>query len=144
MEVTHFAHVPYSAKRMYDLVNDVDNYHEFLPFCQYAKVLSQSAHQIEAQMDFAKAGIRNSVVTQNRLIEGKRVEMSLVKGPFRYLEGFWNFDCLGEQGCYITFSVDFEMSNKWMNLSLGPVFQQMSKNVVSAFTQRAEALYGNP
>ncbi|MFO7592820.1 MAG: type II toxin-antitoxin system RatA family toxin [Pseudomonadota bacterium] len=134
--------VPYSATEMYDLVNDVASYSQFLPWCRSSTVLSQSEDEIRATIEIAHGSLRKSFTTCNRLQKNKMIEMRLEKGPFKHLEGFWRFDTLGEQACKVSLDLDFEFSNKLVGMAMGPIFSQIANTLVDSFSTRAVEVYG--
>ncbi len=134
------AFVPYSAKQMFDLVNDVEQYPQFLPWCANAHIASQTEDQMEATVHIAKGLWRKAFTTLNNLVPHERIEMKLRQGPFRHLEGVWQFQHIST-GCNVSFKLSFEFSNPLLAITLGPVFNQVAQSLVSAFTQRAHQVY---
>ncbi|MBE0439678.1 MAG: type II toxin-antitoxin system RatA family toxin [Gammaproteobacteria bacterium] len=142
--ITRSALVLYSPDQMFDLVNDVESYPSFLPWCRSSTVISKSPEEIIASLDLAKGGIHHVFTTRNRLIHDESIEIALVDGPFKHLEGLWQFAMIGDnQGCRITLSMDFEFSNRIISMALGPIFTQISGSLVDAFCKRAQDIYGN-
>jgi len=141
-QVNRSALVMYSAAQMYGLVNDVAAYPQFLPGCVGSRIISQAGDEMVASVDVSKAGIKKTFTTRNTLTADKRVEMRLVDGPFKSLQGGWTFLALDEQACKISLDLDFEFSNKLAELAFGKVFNELAANMVSAFTQRAKVVYG--
>src|SRR5690606_34741648 len=140
--VSRSALVPYSAQQMFDLVTDVDGYKDFLPWCGDSRVLKREGDSVEACVLISKAGIERSFTTRNRMQPGKMVEIRLVEGPFRRLEGFWQFHPLREDACKVTLDLDFEFSSKVLTLAFGKVFTQIANTQVDAFVKRAREIYG--
>lgn len=140
--VRRSALLPYSAKKMYELVNDVHSYPEFIPWCVNTDVEDMSVNVKQATMYFAKRAIKTSVTTKNELIENKRISMHLESGPFKNLTGVWQFEELDENVCKVELDMQFEFSNHLYEITLGPIFNQVANKLVSAFTDRAEELYG--
>lgn len=134
--------VPYSAAQMFALVNDIDTYQQFLPWCRSSQVLSRSEDEVRATIEIAHGSLRKSFTTRNRIQKDKMMEMRLEEGPFRHLEGFWRFDTLGEQASKVSLDLDFEFSSKLVGLAMGPVFSQIANSLVDAFTKRAVQVYG--
>ncbi len=142
--ITRSALVLYSPDQMFDLVNDVESYPSFLPWCRSSTVISKSPEEVIASLDLAKGGIHHVFTTRNRLIHDESIEIALVDGPFEHLEGLWQFDMIGDnQGCRITLNMDFEFSNRIISMALGPIFTQISGSLVDAFCKRAQDIYGN-
>lgn len=134
--------MPYSAAQMYALVDDIGSYPDFLPWCGGSEELSRTDEEVRASVTIAHKGIHKSFTTHNRNQPGKMIEMRLVDGPFKQLEGFWRFDDLGEDGCKISLDLEFEFSNRLIAMALGTVFNQIANTLVDAFCDRARKLYG--
>lgn len=140
--VRRTAVVPYSAEEMYALVNDIESYPDFLPWCTGARVHARNGNRVTASVSLATAGIRQSFSTENTLQPGRRIDVRLVSGPFSRLEGFWKFDPAGERACHVQLSLDFEFRNVVLKLALSRVFHFILNSLVDAFTRRAEHIYG--
>lgn len=134
--------VPYLATEMYQLVNRVEEYSEFLPYCSESKVLSRNADEVQAMLVLSGGGFQKSFTTCNRLQPDKMIEIRLVNGPFRHLEGFWRFDQIAESSSSVTLDLEFEFSGRLLSLAFGPVFQQVAHSLMDAFSKRAEQVYG--
>ncbi len=132
--------MPYSARQMYDIVNDVESYPEFLPWCASSEVSSQSEDHMRASILMQKGKLNHSFTTDNRLIPGQCIHMELVDGPFRKLSGDWVFTDLSESACKIELQLEFEFSNRLVGLLIGPIFTQIANSLVDAFCQRAQQL----
>jgi ribosome-associated toxin RatA of RatAB toxin-antitoxin module len=133
--------MPYTAKQMYDIVNGVDRYQEFLPWCASSQVIDQTETSMKATVLMKKGKLNHSFTTQNDLLDGEKIHMNLVNGPFRVLQGDWIFSNLSEQGSKIELNLEFEFSNRLVGLLIGPVFTQIANTLVDAFCQRAHQLY---
>lgn len=140
--INRSALVLYSAAEMFQLVNGIEDYPKFLPWCKESRILSRTEDEVRAMLDLERAGIRHSFTTCNRLQKNKMIEIRLLDGPFRQLEGFWRFDDLSGQFCKITLDLEFEFSNKLIGIAFGPVFHQVANTLVDAFCKRAEKVYG--
>jgi len=134
--------VKFSAQQMFDLVDDIESYPQFLPWCSGSKVLSRKDDIVEGRIDIAKAGFHKSFATRNRLDRGGKIYMSLLEGPFKSLEGVWTFMPLREDASKISLDLEFEISSTFASLAFGPVFNQICNTMVSSFTQRAKEIYG--
>lgn len=133
--------VPYPAKDLYALVNDVQAYPEFLPWCEKCEILDQSDEGMTAKLTIAKSGIRHAFTTQNTLIPEQSVEMNLVDGPFRSLQGVWTFTPLGN-GCEVKLHLEFEFASKMLSVSFGPIFKSAASTMLNAFINQARKQYG--
>lgn len=140
-QISRSALVPYSAEQMYRLVNDVDAYPEFLPGCTGSRVLDANEGQMTASVDVSKAGISKTFVTRNTLTHNQSIHMQLVDGPFRSLSGGWTFVSLGDDACKVELNLEFEFSNKLIELAFGRIFKELASSMVQAFTLRAKEVY---
>jgi len=134
--------VPYTAQEMYSLVDDIDAYPDFLPWCGASEVIERNEDEVTASILLSRSGLNKSFTTLNRLQRGKMIEMRLIEGPFRHLQGFWRFESLNESASKIMFDIEFEFSNKLLSMTVGPVFSQITNTIVDAFTKRAVEVYG--
>jgi len=134
--------VPYTPAQMFDLVNKIEDYPEFLPWCKATTVYSRSEDEVRASVLIAKSGIQYTFTTLNRLQKDKRIDISLLEGPLRTLEGFWLFEARGEGECQVSFDLKFEFLNKLVSLTVGPILQKVTETFVEAFCNRAKIIYG--
>lgn len=132
----------HSAGEMYRLVDDVASYKQFLPWCKESVELSRTEDEVRATLLLSAKGIQKSFTTCNRLQKNKMIEISLINGPFRQLEGFWLFHDEGEKSCTVQLDLEFEFSSKFLSLAFSPVFHQVANTLIDAFAKRAENLYG--
>lgn len=135
--------VPYTQEQMYELVNDVESYSQFVPWCVASKVMNRSEDEVHGYLSFAKGGMEKSFSTINRLQPHKMIELRLQDGPFKQLEGFWRFEEIEEGGSRILFDLEYEFSNMLVGMLFGPVFQQISITLIDAFVDRAKTVYDN-
>ncbi|OVG25682.1 ubiquinone-binding protein [Klebsiella pneumoniae] len=140
-QISRTALVPFSAKQMYQLVNDVKSYPDFLPGCTGSRVLELGPTQMTAAVDVSKAGISKTFTTRNTLTSNQSILMSLVDGPFKKLIGGWKFIPLSPEACKIEFHLDFEFTNKLIEMAFGRIFKELAANMVQAFTSRAKEVY---
>jgi ribosome-associated toxin RatA of RatAB toxin-antitoxin module len=133
--------VKFSAQQMFDLVNDIEAYPLFLPWCSGSRIIKRDDDVVEAEIVIAKGGFRKAFSTRNKIDHGGRITVSLLDGPFSYLEGVWNFMPLREDASKISLDLEFEMSSKLASLAFGTVFHQICNTMVSAFTSRAKDVY---
>ena len=134
--------VEFKPHEMFCIVDDVEKYSEFLPWCGASSVLSRSEDEVKASVEISHSGIKKTFTTLNRLQPGKIIEMQLINGPFKHLHGFWRFEPLGDKGCKVTLDLEYEFSSKLLGLAIGPVFTQIANTLVDAFCKRAESVYG--
>ncbi|TMP55262.1 type II toxin-antitoxin system RatA family toxin [Pseudoalteromonas sp. S1612] len=141
-QIEKSALVMYSTKEMFDLVNDVEAYSQFLPNCSDSKIIKQHDNNMTASLEISKAGIKKWFTTENTLIDEQTVMLRLVDGPFKTLQGRWHFQQLDTHACKVNLKLEFEFSSKLIELAFGKIFNDVAKNMVSAFTQRAKTVYG--
>lgn len=134
--------VLYTPAEMYELVNDIERYPDFLPHCQTTLILSRTVDEVRAKVHLSKGGIQHSFSTVNRLQHNKMIEVRLLEGPFKHLEGFWRFDETDTGGCLLSFDLDFVFANRLLDMAAGPVLKNISSSFIDAFSKRAETLYG--
>lgn len=134
--------VPYSATQMFALVDDIESYPRFLPWCRSTRVLSRNSDEVQATIELAKGGVRKAFTTCNRLQQDKMIEIRLVEGPFRHLEGYWRFEPLSQDACKVSLDLEFDFSNTLLRMAIGPIFHQMANSFVDAFCKRAVEVYG--
>lgn len=135
----------YSAEQMFDLVTQVDQYPQFLPWCDRATVLERHTDGMTAEVGIAFAGIHQSFVTRNTHVPGRQVAMRLVKGPFSQLQGDWTFAPVGDgsqKACRVELLLSYGFSSRALAAVVGPVFDRIAGSLVDAFVKRAEQVYG--
>jgi len=141
--VTKSALVTFSASQMFDLVADMEAYPQFLPWCAAAEILSREPNRICGRMEVARMGIHQTFSTCNRFTPGEHMELTLVEGPFRKLQGAWTFRPLREDACKVELNLEFEFSGRLIDKAFGKVFRQIANSLVDAFCKRAEEIYGD-
>ncbi|HEY8097885.1 MAG TPA: type II toxin-antitoxin system RatA family toxin [Methylobacter sp.] len=134
--------VKFSAQQMFDLVNDIEAYPEFLPWCSGSRIIKREDDFVEAELLISKGGFKKSFSTRNKIDNGRSMTISLLNGPFSHLEGRWEFIPLREDASKISLDLEFELSGKLASLAFGAVFNQICNTMVSSFTARAKAVYG--
>ena len=134
--------LPYTPRQMFELVNNIEDYPRFLHWCSDAKILRQDEKEIEASLELSWSGIHKSFTTRNILIPYERIDMILVQGPFRHLEGIWSFIPMGE-GCKVELELEFELAGHFLDMFFQPIFQKIASSFVDLFTKRAIEIYGN-
>ncbi len=140
--ISRSALVMYSVEQMYQLINDVLAYPQFLPECSDSKIVSQDETTVTAALLVSKGGLKKWFTTKNTLISNQTVHLSLVDGPFKKLEGRWQLTPLSEDACKVSLELEYEFSSKVFDLAFGRVFNHLTNNMVNAFTERAKEVYG--
>ncbi|RTE87397.1 MULTISPECIES: type II toxin-antitoxin system RatA family toxin [Gammaproteobacteria] len=146
-QVERSALVHYSCEQMFDLVNDITAYPEFVPGCVGARLLSSNDvhgnQVIEAELSISKAGIQQTFATRNTLHPHHTVDMQLLNGPFKSLQGGWKFEPLSDDACKVILQLDFEFSSKLLHFAFAKVFNEVTSRMVDAFAKRAKQVYGS-
>lgn len=133
--------LPYSPAQMYALVDAIEAYPEFLPWCHKSEIIRRQDDEVHARLEVAAAGFHKSFTTCNRLQKDKMMEIRLIDGPFKHLEGFWRFDH-EDGGCRISLDLEFEFAGRLLDFAFGAIFHQVAASLVEAFATRADQLYG--
>ncbi len=142
IHIERSALMPYSAHQMYLLVNDVEKYPEFLPWCTETHLISSTDTEMVAKLVISKGPIRQYFITRNNLVADESVELNLQEGPFKKLHGLWTFNQLSSEACRIQLVMDFDYSNVIIKAALGPLFNKAATTMVDVFCQRAKQIYG--
>lgn len=141
-EVNRSVIVTYSAQRMFALVDAVERYPEFLPWCDGTELIFRDARVTRATIRINYRGIRQSFSTENAKSESQLMQIRLIEGPFRALEGSWRFTDLGGDGCKVELRLRYEFASRMLDKLVGPVFGYIANNLVDAFVKRAHSFHG--
>lgn len=142
IEIRRSALVKYSPAQMFDLVNEVEAYPKRFSWCAGAEVLERQEDVLVARLDLKFAGFRQSFTTRNSIDPPRRLQMNLVDGPFRSLEGVWDFIALGDDGCKVAFALDFDYAGRLGGGAMKLGFQGLAGRMVDDFCREAERVYG--
>ncbi len=143
-EISRSAIVEHTAAEMYALVDDVESYPRFLPWCQDAKAEDVGGKK-RATLVAGLGAIRQSFTTLNDNQPGRSIDMRLVTGPFKHFAAAWRFAPLAENACQVEFSLRYEFASRALAKLLEPLFDQIADTMVDAFTRRADEIHGrNP
>ncbi len=129
---------------MFELVNDVVRYPEFLPWCVGAGVEVLSESEILAAVKVARGLVRMEFTTRNVLQRDEQIIMQLIEGPFRHLSGQWRFAAIGDRGSRVQFRVEFEFKNRLLASAFNSIFEALCGTIVDAFVMRAQQIYPKP
>lgn len=140
-QVDRSALVLHTAEEMFDLINDVERYPEFLPWCAKTEVVSRSAEELVATLYLSKGGLNYSFTTRNQLNRPLQMTLELEEGPFSQLSGIWDFKVLSEEACKVSLSLQFDFSGKIASFAMSKVFNQVATTLVDAFVNRADQIY---
>ena len=140
--VDRSALVAHSAHEMYALVADVESYPEFLPWCGRAVVSVNEPGRTVATLHINFHGLKKEFTTENVKQPGVRIDMTLVTGPFRSLEGSWLFIPLSEKACKVEFKLRYQFASVLVEKAAGSAFQDITDTFVDAFVRRADEKFG--
>jgi ribosome-associated toxin RatA of RatAB toxin-antitoxin module len=138
-EVKRSALVSQPPGVVFALINDIERYPEFLPWCSHARILARSEREITAALGVRQGGFSGEFTTRNTLTPVTSVLMQLVDGPFRTLNGEWRLEPIGTHGCRVDFDVAFEFKSRLTGMLFEPLFAQTIGSLVEAFVQRARS-----
>ena len=127
---------------MFELVNNINDYPQFLNWCEDVSILNQSDDQITASVQINKGGLKQTFSTENTLKPFRLIEMQLLDGPFEQLSGEWRFEPLGENGAKVFLNLEFKFESKLLDMSLSPIFTKIANSQLDAFVARAKKIYG--
>jgi ribosome-associated toxin RatA of RatAB toxin-antitoxin module len=134
--------VPYSSLEMFELVEQVEQYPEFLPWCAGVQVLAQLPSARTVRIDIDYHGLRTHFTTDNANRPGEAIVVTLRDGTFRHLHGEWRFHALAPDACKVEFELAYEFSTLLLERVVGPVFSHIADTFIDAFVQRAQTRYG--
>jgi ribosome-associated toxin RatA of RatAB toxin-antitoxin module len=136
-EVKRSALIAEAPARMYEIINDVERYPEFVPGCTSARIVSRKGNEMVASLTIKRGPLNAEFTTRNLLEPDKRVLMQFVSGPFRVLEGLWTLTPLGDLGCRVELEMRFEFANRVAGALFEPLFESTAASLVDAFVRRA-------
>ena len=140
--ISKSALVAYTPEQMFQLVDNIEAYPDFLPWCGKATEIERDDNNVEASLLISHSGLNKEFTTRNANTTFEKIEMQLVDGPFKNLDGVWLFEPLGDAACKVSLKLEFEFSSKIISASLGPVFSKIANSLVDAFIKRADNVYG--
>jgi ribosome-associated toxin RatA of RatAB toxin-antitoxin module len=132
----------YSARQMFDLVDRVEDYPKFLPWCGGVEVRERGENSVVASVGINFHGVKQSFTTSNVNTPPSSIKMGLVDGPFKTLHGTWTFKALRDDACKVELDLQYEFSSRLLEQVIGPVFGMIANSMVDSFCKRAETVYG--
>lgn len=133
--------VNFSAQQMFDLINDIESYPQFMTGCIGAKILERGDDWLVAKLELAKSGVKQSFTTRNQLQPPECMTMELVDGPFKIFKGTWSFSTIDAQSCKVRFVLEYEFANFLLGLTASAMMGQLAAEQVDALCQRAKMVY---
>jgi len=134
--------IEHSATQMFELVDRVEEYPKFLPWCAGMEVFARSESRTSARLDINYHGLRAHFATTNAKVYPRSMDISLDDGPFKHMDGGWRFTPLGETACKVEFHLHYEFSSRLLEKALGPVFNHIVSTLVECFVKRARQIHG--
>lgn len=125
---------------IYALINDIEAYPEFVPWCTRAVIESRSEREIVATLGVRRGPLHTEFTTRNTLEPGRRITMEHLRGPFRMLHGVWTLAPIGEAGTRIELMLRFAFANRLTAAVFEPMFEHTASSLVDAFVARARAV----
>lgn len=133
--------IEFTPQQMFGLVDRVEDYPTFLPWCGGTELLDRTDLITRARLHINYHGIKSDFSTENDKVFPTHMLIKLVDGPFHHLEGTWNFTPLGDTACKVDFTLHYEFSSKLIEKAVGPVFSHIANTFVDSFVRRAEQIY---
>ena len=146
-QVRRSALVAATPERMFELINEIERYPEFVPGCVAADVLARTESEIRARLTVGRGPMRTTFTTRNGLTPASQISMELIEGPFRSLQGLWTLTPVTAAGsdqvigCRVSLALDFEPKSGLAGLAMGPLVEQTASSLVDAFVARAGSLH---
>ncbi len=134
--------LPYPAEQLFDLVNDIEAYPQYMDGCVGATILHADADRVEARLQLSRSGITQAFATRNQLLRPQTIVMELLEGPFQSLSGRWHFNALAPEACKVSLDLQFELDGKLASLAAGKLFESVASSLVDSLCRRAHTLYG--
>lgn len=141
-EIHKSALVLHTADQMFDLINSVRHYPDFVPWCSKADVLYESDEEIEATLHVAKAGLYYQFTTRNRKKRPTYMDMMLVEGPFSNFSAAWHITPLSDDACKVEFTMKYDFAGRLANIAVNKLFSGVASTMVDVFVERANSIYG--
>lgn len=133
--------IEHSAEQMFALVDAVEDYPQFLPWCGGTQVKWRDDETTVATIHIDYHHVKQSFTTENTKRYPVSIDMKLIEGPFKHLDGRFRFVELAPDACKVEFQVEYQFSNKLLELVIGPVFSHIADTFVEAFIARADKIY---
>lgn len=140
-QIRRSALVTASPERMFELINDVEKYPQFVPGCSAARVLERSEGELRAELTVGSGVTRTSFSTRNRLHPPGRIDMQLAGGPLKSLEGQWRLTPVASgavAGCRVELDLQFEPQSALAAIAMGPLIERLASSLVDAFVARVK------
>lgn len=140
--IKHYSLVPFSVEQMFNLINDINSYNEFVPGCSIINILKQNQGELIAEIIPVTNSIVKSIITHNFFVKNKSIIIFLIKSPFKYYYGRWQFIPISKNISRIEYISHYEYQSILIEKIFNYLFQEMCKNIITIFTIRANQIYG--
>lgn len=140
--IRHFSFVPYSVEQMFNLINDINSYNEFIPGCNTINIIKKNNNELVAEIVPIHNGIIRSIITHNVFVKNKSIVIFLIESPFKYFYGRWRFFPVSKNNSHIEYISYYEFQSIIIEKMCNYVFQEMYNNIIEIFTARAHQIYG--
>ena len=135
--------VLHSAEQMFELVDKAEDDPKFLPWYGRTEIISREGNELKARLFMDYKGVKQSFATHNHNVPGREIQLTLLEGPFKTLEGTWKFIPLGDDACKIEFRLNYDFASSMLSALISPVFSHLAGKLVDAFIAEADRRYGN-
>lgn len=141
-KVNHSAILPHTCQQIFELVDDIARYNEFVPYCNATKILQRDEQSVTACVSLKKGPFSHQFTTRNDNIPFDKITMNLVEGPFSHFEGVWSFTPLSDTACQVSLDMSFAFDSRLLNGIFAKMFDQIANKMLDAFCKRAADVYG--
>jgi ribosome-associated toxin RatA of RatAB toxin-antitoxin module len=132
--------VNHSTEKMFNLIDRIEDYPLFLPWCGGSKIIERNDKVTKASIYIKYSRVNQSFTTQNTKDYPRRIDLKLIDGPFKVLEGFWIFTPIDENSCSIEFHLHYEFSNFFLDKLISPIFSNIANTFVDGFVAQADKI----
>jgi len=140
--ISKSAIVPHTPQQMFELVNNINDYSNFLNWCDSSSILNETGNQITASVQINKNGFKQTFTTVNTLTPYSSIKMELLDGPFDELKGEWRFKNLGDNAAKVYLDLEFSFKSRIADMTISPLFKSIANSQLDAFVERAKHIYG--
>ena len=140
--ISKSAIVPYTPQQMFELVNNINDYSNYLNWCDSSSILNETGNQITASVQINKNGFKQTFTTINTSTPYETIKMQLLDGPFDDLRGEWRFEPLGDNAAKVYLDLEFSFKSRIADMTISPLFKNIANSQLDAFIERAKQIYG--
>ena len=126
-----------SHELIFALINNVGDYHKFLPWCSDSKIISDTNNKMAAEIEISKNFVNWKFSTENTYSLNKRIDIKLIDGPFNHLEGYWKFKKLDNYNTTVELYLEYKFDSRIIELSIKPIFSKIMSSILDSFISEA-------